>query len=65
MDDLIDVERTVGVLNEILKAELSGVVRYTHYSLVIMRPVSKHDSWPAPPQASSSPPTRFLLLATN
>ena len=26
------------VLNEILKAELSGVVRYTHYSLVITGP---------------------------
>jgi bacterioferritin len=38
MDDLIDVERTVSVLNEILKAELSGVVRYTHYSLVITGP---------------------------
>ena len=38
MDDLIDVARTVGVLNEILKAELSGVVRYTHYSLVITGP---------------------------
>lgn len=31
-------ERTVHVLNEILKSELSGVVRYTHYSLVIMGP---------------------------
>ena len=30
MDDLIDVARTVKVLNEILKTELSGVVRYTH-----------------------------------
>jgi bacterioferritin len=38
MKDLIDVDRTVGVLNEILKAELSGVVRYTHYSLVITGP---------------------------
>ena len=38
MDDLIDVPRTVGCLNEILKAELSGVVRYTHYSLVITGP---------------------------
>ena len=38
MDDLIDVPRTVAVLNEILKAELSGVVRYTHYSLVITGP---------------------------
>ena len=38
MDDLIDVARTVRVLNEILKTELSGVVRYTHYSLVITGP---------------------------
>ena len=38
MDDLIDVPRTVAVLNEILTAELSGVVRYTHYSLVITGP---------------------------
>jgi bacterioferritin len=38
MNDLIDVPRTVAVLNEIMKAELSGVVRYTHYSLVITGP---------------------------
>ena len=38
MDDLIDVPSTVAVLNEILKSELSGVVRYTHYSLVITGP---------------------------
>ncbi|HYH48227.1 MAG TPA: ferritin-like domain-containing protein [Acidimicrobiia bacterium] len=38
MDDLIDVPRTVACLNDILKAELSGVVRYTHYSLVITGP---------------------------
>jgi bacterioferritin len=38
MNDLIDVSRTVGILNEILKAELTGVVRYTHYSLVITGP---------------------------
>ncbi len=38
MNDLIDVVRTVGILNEILKAELTGVVRYTHYSLVITGP---------------------------
>jgi bacterioferritin len=37
-DVLSDAERTVHVLNEILKTELSGVVRYTHYSLVIMGP---------------------------
>jgi bacterioferritin len=38
MDDLIDVSRTVAVLNDIVKVELSGVVRYTHYSLVITGP---------------------------
>jgi bacterioferritin (cytochrome b1) len=38
VNDLIDVPRTVAVLNEIVKAELSGVVRYTHYSLVITGP---------------------------
>ncbi len=38
MNELIDVPRTVGILNEILKAELTGVVRYTHYSLVITGP---------------------------
>ena len=38
MNDLIDVSRTVAVLNEIVKTELSGVVRYTHYSLVITGP---------------------------
>ena len=37
-DVLDDAYRTIHVLNEILKSELSGVVRYTHYSLVIMGP---------------------------
>ena len=31
----IDVQKTVEVLNTILKYELSGVVRYTHYALMI------------------------------
>ena len=31
----IDVDKTVEVLNTILKYELSGVVRYTHYALMI------------------------------
>jgi bacterioferritin len=35
---IIDTESVNPVLNEILKAELSGVVRYTHYSLVITGP---------------------------
>lgn len=38
MDTLIDVDAVNPVLNEILKSELSGVVRYTHYSLVITGP---------------------------
>ncbi|MGH9043091.1 MAG: ferritin-like domain-containing protein [Acidimicrobiia bacterium] len=38
MNDLIDVDRTVAILNDVLKAELAGVVRYTHYSLVITGP---------------------------
>lgn len=37
MHDL-DVEKTVAKLNEILEAELSGVVRYTHYGLMITGP---------------------------
>jgi bacterioferritin len=35
---IIDTEAVNPILNEILKAELSGVVRYTHYSLVITGP---------------------------
>ena len=31
-------ETLVNTLNEILEAELSGVVRYTHYSLMIAGP---------------------------
>lgn len=38
MNDLIDVPKTVAILNDILKAELAGVVRYTHYALVITGP---------------------------
>jgi bacterioferritin len=34
MHDL-DKKRAVGLLNRILEAELAGVVRYTHYSLLI------------------------------
>ena len=37
-DSLIDKAAVLPVLNDILKAELSGVVRYTHYSLVITGP---------------------------
>lgn len=38
MHTIIDTDAVNPVLNEILKAELSGVVRYTHYSLVITGP---------------------------
>lgn len=36
--DNLDVDATVSILNEILEAELSGVVRYTHYGLMITGP---------------------------
>jgi bacterioferritin len=35
---IIDTETVNPVLNEIMKAELAGVVRYTHYALVITGP---------------------------
>ncbi len=38
VDSLIDTEDIIPVLNEIMLAELAGVVRYTHYSLVITGP---------------------------
>jgi bacterioferritin len=38
MDTIIPTEDVIPVLNDILKAELSGVVRYSHYSLVITGP---------------------------
>ena len=34
MQDL-DTKEVIGVLNKILQYELSGVVRYTHYSLMV------------------------------
>ena len=36
--DHIPIADVLPILNDILKAELSGVVRYTHYSLVITGP---------------------------
>ena len=38
VDPHIDTKDINPVLNEIIKAELAGVVRYTHYSLVITGP---------------------------
>lgn len=38
VDSLIETHEINPVLNEIIRAELSGVVRYTHYSLVITGP---------------------------
>ncbi len=35
MSDEIDKPAAVGLLNQILEAELAGVVRYTHYSLMV------------------------------
>ncbi len=37
MDDA-SVDEAVGILNEIMEFELAGVVRYTHYSLMIIGP---------------------------
>ena len=37
MHDL-DIEKTCSILNEILEYELAGVVRYTHYSLMVTGP---------------------------
>lgn len=37
-ETMFDTERTIPVLNEIMKAELAGVIRYTHYALVITGP---------------------------
>ena len=31
----LDTKKTIQILNDIMKYELSGVVRYTHYSLMI------------------------------
>ena len=36
--DALDDDAVVEALNRILEAELSGVVRYTHYSLMIIGP---------------------------
>jgi bacterioferritin len=35
MADEIDKKSVVGLLNEILETELAGVVRYTHYALMV------------------------------
>ena len=34
----LDVEKTCGILNRIMEYELAGVVRYTHYSLMVAGP---------------------------
>lgn len=34
----LDVDRTVHILNQILEYELAGVVRYTHYALMVIGP---------------------------
>ena len=36
--DGLDLERTHALLNEIIEYELAGVVRYTHYSLMVRGP---------------------------
>ena len=34
----LDLDRTVSILNKIMEYELAGVVRYTHYSLMVTGP---------------------------
>lgn len=34
----LDTQRTIKVLNQIMEFELAGVVRYTHYSLMVIGP---------------------------
>ena len=34
----LDVEKTIAILNTILEHELAGVVRYTHYALMVSGP---------------------------
>jgi bacterioferritin len=34
----LDIEKTVAILDQILQHELAGVVRYTHYALMIIGP---------------------------
>jgi len=35
-DNEIDQDKVIAVLNKILETELAGVVRYTHYSLMVL-----------------------------
>ena len=35
----LDTEKTVRILNSILEQELAGVVRYTHYALMLTGPI--------------------------
>ena len=39
MTGTLDKQRTVGILNKILEMELAGVVRYTHFSLMVFGPM--------------------------
>lgn len=34
-DNKLDIKAAVGLLNQILETELAGVVRYTHYALMV------------------------------
>ena len=38
MMNKIDLKQTIGTLNEILKYELAGVVKYTHFALMVTGP---------------------------
>ena len=34
-EESFDIQKAVGILNQVMEAELAGVVRYTHYSLMV------------------------------
>ena len=36
--DNLDLEKTCGILNRVMEWELAGVVRYTHYALMVTGP---------------------------
>jgi bacterioferritin len=56
----LDVEKTNHLLNAIMEAELSGVVRYTHYSLMVTGPNRIPIVQFLKAQASESLPNRWV-----
>ena len=55
--DGLDLERTHALLNEIIEYELAGVVRYTHYSLMVRGPTRI----PLSPSSTPRPPNPGIM----